>query len=473
MRLNLLFLALVFIQASCSSKLNETKLNPKDMPLAFKHQDRHVYQTKKQTTYYQWWQAFHCKELNHLIQSAIHHNATLKQSIANIEIAKAYLQKIQFSWLPTVSMGGFIYRGELSNVNVANNASIPLLSNLSSNPNWPYYGYASGFVPSYSINFLEKYQNQIMAKQDLNAKIALHRSIRLAIISQVSACYFNVLASKQQLYRHQELLKHLKKQEQYALVANQYGAKDVLELENIRTKIAKFSKNIPQIKHNINESTNALKVLVGNPNFNCNFSESFDRFEDKFLVPLHIPLKVIEQRPDIQEAKFQLEKDHAQIARASAKLLPSFNISTFWGNGGLYFGNLFSLTTKILQGQLAAIMPLIDGSIFMEIKQAKAIKCASFYHYIGSIHQALSEIDTALSRRKHLFESEKAIHAALTHAKYRYQLNKNKVSLGASSNAEILPIQIEIDKLESQRIEIKQQQFNSLITLYQSLGLGA
>ena len=160
------------------------------------------------------------------------------------------------------------------------------------------------------------------------------------------------------------------------------------------------------------------------------------------------------------------------LSELPSKLIPSFKLTTIWGNGGLYFANLFSLTTNILQGQVAAMMPLIDGTIFMEIKQAKAAKSVSFYHYISTIHQALSDIDTALSRRKHLFETYHVITTALNHANYRYQLNKNKVDFGASSYAQILPLKIEIHKLECQKIAIKQQQFNSLVSLYQALGLG-
>ena len=57
----------------------------------------------------EWWKKFNDPVLNHLIESALANNNNLQMAVGNLLQAQASLHRVEMNWVPTVSLGGFLF----------------------------------------------------------------------------------------------------------------------------------------------------------------------------------------------------------------------------------------------------------------------------------------------------------------------------------------------------------------------------
>jgi multidrug efflux system outer membrane protein len=428
--------------------------------------------TEKNVSELAWWQSFNDAELNRYIERALSCNNQLHVAESLLKESEANLQKIKWSWLPSINASGIMYRGEL--LNVSNMERIrDLLNNRWDRKSWPYSGYMVGFTPSYTLNFFAKYNETIKTKWDVQAKTQTYRSVRLAVISQTAMSYFNLLGFKKQLNVVMQMLDDMKKQRQYQLIQYQKGAISQVELLNTEQTIEYLKGQIPKIHQAIQLSENSLVVLTNQKLGSIQTHYPFENLNDKHIVLYNIPSTVIKQRPDVLASENELKKYNAQVAEAISMLLPTVNVSALFDNFGFFVGKFLSFTTNIFQGQLSAVIPLIDGSIYGQIKRAKAVEMAAIYNYLGTLSIALADTDTAISARKNSHNALMHINKAYERSKQQYRLGAVQLKNGAISQMQLLTYKINMDRMELKNVQYKQADFITLVRLYQALAGGS
>ncbi len=428
--------------------------------------------TQKNLSELAWWESFHDEELNRYIKRALACNNQLKVAKSILKESEANLQKVKWSWLPSINASGTMFRGEL--LNVSNTRRFQeLLNNRWDKKTWPYSGYLGGITPTYTLNFFAKYNETIKVQWDVQAKSQMYRSVRLAVISQTAMSYFNLLGFKKQKNLIFQTINDMEKQKQYQLMQYQKGAISQVEVLNTEERIEYLKSQIPKIQQSIKLTENALIVLTNQKLGSIETHYPFEKLNDKHIVLYNIPSSVIKQRPDVIAAEDELKKYNAQVAESISALLPTVNVTALFDNFGFYLGKFVSFTTNILQGQLSAVMPLVDGSVYGQIKRAKAVEMAALYNYLGTLTIALADADTSISARKNSQN-------ALLHIEKGYQRSINQYSLGlvqyhngAISELQLLTYKINMDKAQLKKVQYQQANLITLVRLYQSLAGGS
>src|SRR5258708_34671500 len=86
-------------------------------------------------------------------------------------------------------------------------------------------------------------------------------------------------------------------------------------------------------------------------------------------LPVSLPSRLVEQRPDLRAAQEQLHQASANVGVATANLLPQFNITGDYGSTALKFGSLFSPGTAVWSIGGGGARPPFPGGTFMHPEQ--------------------------------------------------------------------------------------------------------
>jgi multidrug efflux system outer membrane protein len=204
----------------------------------------------------EWWKKFNDPKLNELIIEALKNNNQIAMAIGNVVAAQGFLEQVQMSWVPSLNVAaGYSQNGSLNggSTSTANNAAF------GSNYN---NGYSAGLVPGYTLNILQLYRTQQMAKAQLEAAIATKNAMRLTIISQVAGGYLTLVQQNYLLELQKQLVADAL--DQYTLAKGQYkaGYISLLSLQNYQQQYELAKAQLPIIQNNIVASENAIQVLL-------------------------------------------------------------------------------------------------------------------------------------------------------------------------------------------------------------------
>ena len=143
-----------FLISSCSFFDPKYERPEVKAPALWNSQDKNVEITKNwNLTKIAWWREFHDPVLNNLITTALKDNNKLQVSIGNILQANAEINKANYGWLPTASVGGGGFVAQAFDIN--SNSSIPQLNNLGTQT---VGGSLVGIIPSYTINIARQFK---------------------------------------------------------------------------------------------------------------------------------------------------------------------------------------------------------------------------------------------------------------------------------------------------------------------------
>ena len=94
------------------------------------------------------------------------------------------------------------------------------------------------------------------------------------------------------------------------------------------TALAQARATLPPLQEQFEQTRDLIRALAGNlPNQDVPETFELDALELPPELPLSLPAKLIEQRPDVRAAEAQLHAANAQVGVAVAAMLPQFSIS--------------------------------------------------------------------------------------------------------------------------------------------------
>lgn len=229
-----------------------------------------------------------------------------------------------------------------------------------------------------------------------------------------------------------------------------------------------------EIQQQIVETENRINLLVGR------YPQQVKRTSTPFMdiTPLSVdaglPFQLLENRPDIRQAEFELDAAKLDVQVAKANFYPSFSLSA--GLGLEAFNPTFLVKSpESMLYSLAgdAVGPLINRkAIKAEYSNANSRQVQAVYNYERSILMAFIEVTNNLSmiqNLQQLYDLKTQQVEALTES------NEISSELFKSARADYMEVLLtQRDALESkfELIETKKKQMVAYINMYQALGGG-
>ncbi|CEK11570.1 TolC family protein [Legionella hackeliae] len=412
------------------------------------HNERYK-ETEVNLPCFPWWQQFKDPVLNQLVDEGLLSNNDIKIAVANIEAAQGELKRVKLNWIPDVTGN-------------AGYSSFPALG---------FPGVLLTVVPSYTMNIFKQIKEQKKATYELIAVKAIHEGVRLAIIGEITRSYLSYVAQIEELQLLHTLENDLAKFANISQAMFSDGIFAQISVEQARTELHLTQAREKLIQQNIVISQNALRYLLDKNPGNLQQGRRFSQLNGQQMIVGSLPLCIIENRPDLQQAKQELKASSEGINIAFSNLLPTVQLSLARGEiatvpNGYHLGQSIHFNQAILE------MPLLRASTFGKLAHAKGLNRASFYRYTDTLRKVLRDVNNALSAHELYSQRYDETLRAGRNLRRAYQLNDKLYQRGIISHLELIKERIKLDKLAIKLNEFKLEQFLAIINLYENLAAG-
>jgi NodT family efflux transporter outer membrane factor (OMF) lipoprotein len=246
---------------------------------------------------------------------------------------------------------------------------------------------------------------------------------------------------------------------------------DVLTQESAEAQTA---QTLPPLQKQLGQSRDALTALLGR----LPSKEPPDAFRLADLtlpteLPVSLPSKLIEQRPDVRQAEENLHAASAAVGVAIADLLPQFAIDGNIGSSALKLGQLFSPYTGFWEVGGSLTQTLFDaGALLHKKRAADAALDQAAAQYRGAVILACQNVADTLRALQSDADALKAGAEAQRAAKRAFELARQQRDLGTISMVAVLNAEQAYQQAELAYVQAEANRYSDTAGLFQALGGG-
>jgi NodT family efflux transporter outer membrane factor (OMF) lipoprotein len=412
-----------------------------------------------------WWALFHSKPLNDLIERSLKNNPDLKSAQAALLVARENVLAQRGAYYPSVSGSFAATRAKTS-------------EEVSPVPNANIFQY-SLFTPEVSVSFtpdvfgLNRRTVESLKAQQEQARFVV-AATNITLSSNVAAAAIQEASLRAQIDATNELVKIntsmldvLRKQFDKGYV----GRLDVAAQE---AQLAQIAATLPPLLKQLAQQRDLLAVLSGG----FPVDDMAEKFELASLqlpqeLPLSLPSKLVEQRPDVLQAEENLHSASALIGVARANRLPSFNLTGDIGSMALAFGNIFSAGNGFRDITGSVTQPIFEGGTLMHKERAaRAAYVEADEQYRSTVLTAFQNVADTLHALEQDADSLKAAVAARDAAKVTLDLTTHQMQVGYANYLALLSAEQNYQQAVINLVQAQSNRYSDTAALFQALGGG-
>lgn len=449
----LLIVGMAGVLSGCTPRLQPPQV---DVPVAYRYTDRFTSDSIRLTT--QWWTLFGDSTLNFLVERALQQNNDLRTAVSRIEQARANLRIARAEYLPEVGASlsaGATYNRETRIVQ----------------------SYAVEPTLQWEISLFGSLRHATMAaRSELAATEWACRGVELSLAAEVATTYFTLLQYERDLLIATRT--YALRSESAALIDSmfRFGMSSGVDLEQARSLVYSAESDIPRYRNAVQETLLALNVLLGDVPQDYRGAEVgeellTDRQPEALTVGL--PSELLQRRPDIMQAYYQLQQAAAQAGVARSNRFPSLTLTAEGGIGAASLKGLTSSNPAVWSASGSLVAPLFN---FGRLRSAERVAVEAYqqaaYSYEQTLLTAFSEVEKALSqissnreqidRYGELVASYRQI-VTMAHALYRN---------GMVDYLDVIDAERTLYSSQMQYVNLVAQQYINYVSLCKALGGG-
>lgn len=332
-----------------------------------------------------------------------------------------------------------------------------------------------GLFASWEVDIWKKLRNATKsAYYSFLSSIEGRRFAVTHLISEVGNTYFELRALQKQLEIVEEYTKvigQIRLMSEYQVLAAKSTA---LATKRFEAEVYKNQSRQFKIRQDIVQARNRLNTLLGRYPQDIIPSEN-DWFEMKLpMTATTVPAKLLENRPDIKQASFELEAAKLSVDVARARFYPALTIDAGVGYEQFNSKHFENPVNSVFYNAIAGLTaPILNRKgIRADYYTANNKQIQSIYRYEQALIRGYTDVVNQLNLLKNVSDAftlkEKQVEALNQAVEFSNLLFK------AARFDYIETLLTQRDRLEAQLelIELKKQQFSAQINLYQALGGG-
>jgi outer membrane protein, multidrug efflux system len=401
-------------------------------------------------------------ELQQLIRTALENNYDVQIAAKRVLEHQAQLRITRSQLFPSVNVGGTGLGADLPSSlgsGLPSGATVAGSFNVSAAWNPDFWG-------------LYRRQSEA-ARAQLLAQTWAQRAVRMTLVQQVASSYFQLRALDAQLDIAKETLKT--RQESVALTKTleSGGSVPLSDLREAEELEYTASAQIPQIEEQLQQQENALRLLLGQEPGPVAHSDPNALDPPPQNLPVGLPSRLLERRPDILQAEQQLVAANAQIGVARAQFFPQLSISGSAGVGGDSLSSIFDPDSKLIYGIGSLTQPIFQGGKLRgQLQLSQREQEEMVLNYRKTITGAFRDVSNALiavNKQRAAREQQEKLVAA---ARDATQLARVRYQGGATSYLEVLTTDSNLFSAQLNLVNRREGEALSLVQLYSALGGG-
>lgn len=416
-----------------------------------------------------WWVLFHSPALNALIERALKNNPDLAAARAALTVAHENTLAQRGAYFPNVSAEFSTSRNKQSN----------LLAPAPNFPAVPQEFLYSLFTPQLSVSYapdvfglnrrtVESLEAQAQAArfQLIAAHIALAANVANAAV--VEAALREQVAATEQLISIEK--------QSLGILQYQFdkGYASRLDLAAQQSQLAQTRAGLPPLRKQLEQQRHLIAVLAGEFPAQSRAAD-FDLAELKLPrdLPLSLPSRLVEQRPDVRQAQANWHAASAQVGVAIANRLPQITLSANAGSTGLEISNVFKSGTGFWGVGLDLAAPIFQGGKLLHAERAaKAAAIQAAAQYRSTVLTAFQNVADTLSALSEDAHALKAAAAAADAATTTLDLSQRQWKAGYANYMSLLSAQQSWQQAHIALIQAQANRYADTAALYLALGGG-
>jgi NodT family efflux transporter outer membrane factor (OMF) lipoprotein len=264
--------------------------------------------------------------------------------------------------------------------------------------------------------------------------------------------------------------------DQLRVVRQQFdlGAASKADVLSQEATLAQTRATLPPLQKQLAETRDQLQALAGRfPSQEP--SETFDLASLRLPrdLPVSLPSRLIEQRPDVRAAEAQFHAASANIGVAIANQLPQFSITGQLGTEATRFSDVFSPGTGIWSIAGSVAQTLFDAGTLMHKKRAAvAAFDQAAAQYRSTVIKAFQNVADALRALQSDADALVAQAAAERSAFDSLDLSRRQYQLGAITYLTLLNAERTWEQARINLVQAEANRYSDTAALSQALGGG-
>jgi NodT family efflux transporter outer membrane factor (OMF) lipoprotein len=413
----------------------------------------------------EWWTLFHSRALNELVAKALAASPDLQAAQAALRVARENVYAQQGALLPAVDAAFGASRQQ---------SAIAAPSDVGSDA--PTFNLFTGQLNiSYSPDVFGGTRRSIeaLAAQADSQRFALEATY-LTLTSNLAGAAVQEASLRGQIAATLSIIKI--ETDVLGLLRRQreLGAVPEADVVTQEAALAQAEQTLPPLRKQLAQQRNLLAALTG--------GFPSEPLPQQFMLaslrlprdlPVSLPSRLVEQRPDVRAAEANLQAASAQIGVAIANRLPNITLTATTGSTALAIDQLFTPGTGFWSVAGAATQPIFHGGTLLHRElAAKATYDQAAAQYRGVVIAAFQNVADALRAiQSDAVALQKAV-ASERAAARSLDIARSRMQLGDINYLGLLNAQQTYQQALLNLAQTKAARYADTVALFQALGGG-
>jgi NodT family efflux transporter outer membrane factor (OMF) lipoprotein len=436
---------------------------------------------------FEWWELFKSPALNALVERAFKANPSIAAAQAALVQAQELVYAQRGYFFPTIAAnydfartkisGNFTLDDSPGTQGDGHNLNPPLLD-LQGTPhtepllyNFHTAELTVGFVPDvFGANWR---QMESLAAQRDAQRFALEATY-ITLASNVVAAAIQEASLRAQIAATEQIIEADTKSLQILRDQFRLGFAMRIDVAAQETALAQAKATVPPLQEQFEQTRDLIRALVGNlPNQDVPETFQLDALQLPPELPLSLPARIIDQRPDVRAAEALLHSANAQVGVAVAAMLPQFSITGALGGNADEFAWMFRHGGPFWNLVGNVTQPLFEGGTLLHRKRAAdaALKQAAA-QYQSSVLTAYQNVADTLRASLSDADALAANVRAENAAKVTYDLTRRQMEVGYVNYLILLNAETTYQQALLLRVQAQATRYGDTVALFQALGGG-
>jgi len=413
----------------------------------------------------QWWAVFQSRPLDDLIRRALVANPDIHAAAAALRAAQFTARAQRATLYPTVQAGFSAAQNQTSNVLSSPTASGEFVNGL----------FTMGLTITYTPDLFGANRRATESFEALaEAQCFQLEAAYLSLASNVVAAAILEASLRAQIESTQRIV--AAQRETLGILRQQEGlgaitGADVAQQE---AALAQAEATLPPLQKALAQQRNLLATLTGRlPS--AAVAERFELSDLKLPqdLPLSLPSRLVEQRPDIRAAEANLHSAGAQLGVATANQFPQITLSAGINTTSLTFDQLFlpGLTGSTVGASILQTV-LDGGALWAKKKAAQAALEQADAQYRSTVLTAFRNVADTLRALEYDALTLQAAVVAERAAATSFTIARRRLDLGDTTYVVVLVAELAYQQALLVRVQAQASRFTDTAALFQALGGG-
>jgi NodT family efflux transporter outer membrane factor (OMF) lipoprotein len=395
--------------------------------------------------------------LQSLVQEGINNNPDLKIAVARIKSAAANAKQSKLQLLPVFDANGTATYQEVPSTEF-------------------------GFPQAYLLQVTSSWEADVWgklasAKRAVLASLlqseAYKRAVQTQLISDIVSNYYLLMAYDEQLQVTERTVINREKEVETMKILKESNVVTGAAVVQSAANLYSVKITIPDLKENIHDTENAISLLLGKTPDTI-FRTTLEQQNIITNLATGVPAQLLANRPDVQQAEYQLRNSFELVNVARTYFYPSFTITASAGFSNITIEQLFNPVSFFANITGGLLQPIFDQG---RNKQRLSVAQAAQEEYLNTFKKTIltagQEVSNALYSYQSAVQKQSLREQQINYLQKSVDYTKQLLEYSSATNyTDVLTSEQSLLAAQLSSINDKLQQLNAIVNLYRSLGGG-